>query len=240
MKHDVEKVSKLINLIILIVAIIVALIIIVVIATIFYEVSSDKDNLLCYSIKCFNNFISFFEIIPKIFAFFVAIMTVLLGWLTVQIYLSTYLTTYKSNNNTQNVNAYSTYFEHLKYFNNIVDHYLDQNEIIKGKNIDKFKFYDFLFVDPRLGDFEISNQYKDIVKKIDIEIERLNLNLPRKIGYVEHRDLTISLFETMGVKLPICERKDFFKLEQEIFKFISNVNKNNGLQPLKDAKYNPY
>lgn len=240
MKYDVEKISKRINSIIFIVTMIISIVIVVVVSTVLYEVHSDKENLLCYSIKCLNNFISYFEIITKLFAIFVAIVTVMLGWLTVQIYLSTYLTTHNNNKNSQLINTYSTYFEHLKYFNNIVDNYLDQNEIIKSKNIDKFKFYEFIFISPRNGNFEISDQYKSVIAKINQEIDKLNSSLPRKLAYVGHRDIVIDLVYSMGIKLPVCDRKDFLKLENEVFKFISNMNKNNGISPLKNCEYNPY
>lgn len=240
MEIDVNKASDIINKIIFFIAFIVFVFLILLVCRILFEISRDVDSNFCISVKCFENFFKYFELVPKIFGFLVAVVGVLLGWLTVQIYLSTYLTTNNNNKNSQLVDRYSTYFEHLKYFNNIVDNYLEQNQIINSRSIDKFIFYEFFFVSPREGDFNISVEYLNCIADINEEIKKLNSALPRKIGYLEHRDLFMELFLRMGIILPKCERSDFFKIEKELFKFISNINKNNGLNPLLEAKYNAY
>jgi len=150
------------------------------------------------------------------------------------------LTTNKNNMNVQLINQKSTYLSHLKFFNEIVDSYLEKSKLIMSGSVDKFEFYGFIFVNPGNGDFNISHNYKTEISKINDAIIKLNKKLPKKLGYVEHRDLLIESFGKMGIKVPRSERRDFFKLESELFGFLNNINRNNGLKPLNTTDYNPY
>lgn len=240
MKIDVEKASSRINKFIYIFVFITIFICIIVIGLGCYEFyNSDKGD-FCLKQECINYFFGFFDNIGKIFGFFVAITTILLGWLTVQIYLNTYLTTHKNNINVEMVNQKNTYLNHLKFFNQIIDNYLEESIYLTKKSLDKFILYDFVFENPQEGNFKISVKYLTLISNMNENIENLNQKLPRRLGYVGHRDFLINSLSEVGIIIPKCERRDFMKLEREIYKFLNNINKNIGCSLLNEAKYNAY
>ncbi|HBJ01841.1 retron Ec48 family effector membrane protein [Acinetobacter schindleri] len=138
------------------------------------------------------------------------------------------------------VNQKNTYLNHLKFFNEIIDNYLDESIYLTKKSVDKFIFYDFVFERPQEGKFEISTKYSNLICNMNENIENLNQKLPRRLGYVEHRDFLINNLLEIGIFIPKCERRDFMKLEKEVYKFLNNINKNISCSLLKEAKYNAY
>lgn len=237
---DLKSTSELINNIILKGSKFLLFIFILLFFLNLYDVSFVKKRYLCYSSECFSEFFLLYDHVFKVLTVGVACTTVLLGWLTVQIYLKTYLTTHTNNLNTQIVNQYSTYLKHYDFFNALVDRYIIENKYILSKDIDKFVMYNFIFSSPSEGNFNISEDYKLLIKKMNKNIEILNNNLPRKLGYIDHRDTLILNLEKVGVKIPKCDRRDFLKLEIEAYFFINNINKNINMQQLITANYNAY
>lgn len=240
MEIDVQKASFIINRVIKKLAGFVFVLTIISFSLSLDELWQTKTNGFCLDKDCINYFFSFFENILNLFKFLVAITTVLLAWLTVQIYLSTYLTTHKNNLNIQMVNQKSTYLSHFKFFNEILENYLNGSKYLTKRSFDKFIFYNYVFLNPQLGDFSISDRYKKSLFDINSNIILLNNNLPRKLGYVSHRDFLINSLSEMGITVPKCERKDFLMLEKELYLFFNNINKYIDCEELEVATYNAY
>ncbi|MGB5888140.1 MAG: retron Ec48 family effector membrane protein [Acinetobacter venetianus] len=178
-----------------------------------------------------NNYI--FQI--PIFA--AAITTALLGWITVQIYLETYLTTHTNNLNTQKVNQYSTYLQHYKNFLETIDIYLEQSNYLRSDSIDRLFFYRIIYPNSFDGDLNISEKYKEILYMIDSNIKFLNEDLPRKVGYSEHIKRLIDHAKKLGISIQECDRKDFIKLEYDFYLFINNINKSLVINELTRPEY---
>lgn len=182
----------------------------------------------------------FFELNKYIFQipiFAAAITTALLGWITVQIYLETYLTTHTNNLNTQKVNQYSTYLQHYKNFLETIDIYIEHSNYLKSNSIDRLFFYRIIYPNSFDGDLNISEKYKEIIFLIDSNIKFLNEDLPRKIGYSEHIKRLIAHAENLGISIQECDRKDFIKLEYDFYLFINNINKSLVVNELTRPEY---
>lgn len=187
-----------------------------------------------------NQFILLNEHIFKIPIFSAAITTGLLGWITVKIYLHTYFTTHENNINNQDVNRYSTYLQHYNNFIMMIDNGIERSEYLSNNTIDKFALYNFIYPDAPDGNLTISENYKNIIKEIDVNIIFLNTNLPRKIGYSDHIQRLIIQSSLMGIQLPEYERKDFLRLEHDFYFFINHINKNIKLNSLSKPAYSVY
>lgn len=184
-----------------------------------------------------KEFINLNEHIINIPVLAVAITTALLGWISVQIYLETYLTTHVNNLNTQDVNRYSTYLQHHKNFFETIDIYLEYSSFLKSSSIDRLLFYRVIYPNSFEGDLNVSDSYKNIIKLIDGNIKLLNDDLPRKIGYSDHIKRLIANAESLGITIQECERKDFIKLEYDFYLFINNINKSLVLRELTKPEY---
>ncbi|MGE8551534.1 MAG: retron Ec48 family effector membrane protein, partial [Acinetobacter calcoaceticus] len=163
--------------------------------------------------------------------------TVLLGWISVQIYLETYITTHANNLNTQQVNRYSTYLQHYRNFIETIDIYLEHSSYLKSNSIDRLFFYRVVYPNSFEGDLNVSDNYRNIIKLIDMDIKFLNNGLPRKLGYSDHIKKLIINAENVGISIQECERKDFIKLEYDFYLFINNINKSLIVDELTKPQY---
>lgn len=184
-----------------------------------------------------KNFIDLTKHIFQIPVLAIAITTVLLGWISVQIYLETYITTHANNLNTQQVGRYSTYLQHYRNFIETIDIYLEHSNYLKTNSIDRLLFYRTVYPNSFEGDFNVSDNYKNIIKLMDVDIKLLNSGLPRKIGYADHIKRLIVNAESIGIAIQECERKDFIKLEYDFYLFINNINKSLILKELTKPEY---
>jgi hypothetical protein len=185
----------------------------------------------------FKKFIELTQYIFQIPVLAIAITTVLLGWISVQIYLETYITTHANNLNTQQVNRYSTYLQHYRNFIETIDIYLEHSSYLKSNSIDRLFFYRVIYPNSFEGDLNVSNNYKNIIKLIDVDINFLNKGLPRKLGYADHIKKLIINAESLGITIQECERKDFIKLEHDFYLFINNINKSLIVDELTKPEY---
>ncbi|WP_314337014.1 retron Ec48 family effector membrane protein [Acinetobacter guillouiae] len=197
-----------------------------------------------YSIKIsslgLKNFLELNEYIFQIPVFSTAITTILLGWITVKIYLSTYFTTHENNINNQEVNRYSTYLKHYENFLMMLEIKTSKLKYLSPNSIDKLALYTFIFPNVKNGDLRICNDYTDVIDSFNNSIDFLNKNLPKKLGYIDHIDLLISQSKKMGIALPQYERKQFLKIEHELYDLINHINKNLDVSDIKQAKYSIY
>ncbi|KUM12157.1 hypothetical protein AV645_03175 [Acinetobacter calcoaceticus] len=197
-----------------------------------------------YSISITNGgVIEFIKLNEHIFSFLVfstAVTTLLLGWITVKIYLSTYFTTHENNLNNQDVNRYSTYLKHYDNFLMMIDIKINKLKYLSGTNIDKLCLYNFIFPNIKDGVLVVSNDYVELINSLDQSIEFLNKNLPRKIGYSDHIEFLINQANKIGVELPYYERKYFLKIEHELYSLINHINYNIRVKELTEPKYSIY
>lgn len=204
-----------------------------------FEVLKEQYEFSFTSIG-FKKFIELNEHIFKILLFSVTVTTALLAWITVQIYMETYLTTHENNRNIQDVNRYSTYLKHYDNFLKTLDNYLEQSRFFSNKTIDKLCFYKFLFPEAILGNLNISDKYIQLIDELDSSIKYLNSNLPRKLGYADHIQKVIIKSKELGIILPECERKEFLKLEHDLYILINYINSNLGVKLVTLPEYSVY
>lgn len=197
-----------------------------------------------YSIKISNlglkNFLELNSHILQIPVFSTAVTTLLLGWITVKIYLSTYFTTHENNINNQEVNRYSTYLKHYENFVMMLEIKVSKLKYLSPNSIDKLALYTYIFPNVRNGDLGICNDYKNTINSFNESVDFLNRNLPKKIGYTDHIDLLIEQSRKMGIELPKYERKQFLKIEHELYDLINHINKNINVLNILEAKYSTY
>lgn len=197
-----------------------------------------------YSIKITNlglkKFLELNEHIFKIPVFSVAMTTILLGWITVKIYLSTYFTTHENNTNNQDVSRYSTYLKHYENFIMMLEIKVSKLKYLSPNSIDKLALYNYIFPNVKKGDLSICRDYKNIIESFNNSIDFLNKNLPKKLGYTDHIDLLINESKKMGIELPRYERKQFLKIEHELYDLINHINRNINVSDIQEAKYSTY
>lgn len=184
-----------------------------------------------------KKFIELTQYIFQIPVLAIAITTILLGWISVQIYLETYITTHANNLNTQQVNRYSTYLQHYRNFIETIDIYLEHSNYLKSNSIDRLFFYRIVYPNSFEGDLNVSDNYRNIIKLIDVDIKFLNNELPRKLGYADHIKKLIINAGGIGITIQECERKDFIKLEYDFYLFINNINKSLIVAELTKPEY---
>lgn len=197
-----------------------------------YSFSITNDGLI--------QFIKLNEHIFNFFVFSTAVTTLLLGWITVKIYLSTYFTTHENNLNNQEVNRYSTYLQHYDNFLMMIDIKINKLKYLSVTNIDKLCLYNFIFPNVKDGVLLVSDDYRELINLLDQSIEHLNKNLPRKIGYSDHIDFLIKQANKIGVELPYYERKYFLKIEHELYSLINHINHNIRVNELREPQYSIY
>lgn len=197
-----------------------------------------------YSIQVSNlglkNFLELNDHILKIPVFSTAITTLLLGWITVKIYLSTYFTTHENNINNQEVSRYSTYLKHYENFVMMLEIKVSKLKYLSPNSIDKLALYTYIFPNVKNGDLSICNDYKSVINSFNTSIDFLNKNLPKKLGYIDHIDLLIEQSKKMGIDLPKYERKQFLKIEHELYDLINHINRNINVLDILEAKYSIY
>lgn len=197
-----------------------------------------KDGFtLDFSNIALKNFIELNEHIFKIPVLSTGITTILLGWITVKIYLSTYFSTHENNLNSQEVNRYTTYLKHYDNFLMMLEIKLKRLAYLSPNSIDKLSLYNFIFQNVRNGDLGISKCYKDFLENTNIAINEINNNLPKKIGYSNHIQLLVKEAKNMGIDLPEYERKSFIKIEHDFYDLINHINKHNNLPALVESKH---
>lgn len=197
-----------------------------------------------YSIKISNlglkKFIDLNEHIFQIPVFSTAITTILLGWITVKIYLSTYFTTHDNNINNQEVNKYATYLKHYENFLMMLDIKVCRLQYLSPNSIDKLALYTYIFPNVKNGDLNVCEDYKIVINSFNSSVDFLNKNLPKRLGYIDHIELLINQSKKMGIDLPRYERKHFLKIEHELYAVINHINRNIDLDEIIEAKYSTY
>ncbi|BFM36829.1 retron Ec48 family effector membrane protein [Acinetobacter towneri] len=197
-----------------------------------------------YAIQINNSglkkFLELNDQILQIPVFSTAITTLLLGWITVKIYLNTYFTTHENNLNNQEVSRYSTYLKHYENFIMMLEIKVSKLKYLSPNSIDKLALYTYIFPNVKNGDLSICNDYKNIIKSFNVSIDFLNNNLPKKLGYTDHIDLLIENSKKMGIELPRYERKQFLKIEHELYDLINHINRNINVSDRLEAKYSIY
>ena len=197
-----------------------------------------------YSIQISNlglkKFLELNDHIFQIPVFSAAVTTLLLGWITVKIYLSTYFTTHENNINSQEVNRYSTYLKHYENFIMMLEIKVTKFKFLSPNSIDKLALYTYIFPNVKHGDLSICDDYKNLIKSFNNSIDFLNSNLPKKLGYNDHVDMLIEQSKKMGIELPKYERKQFLKIEHELYDLINHINRNISVSDFLEAKYSIY
>lgn len=141
-----------------------------------------------YGIKINNlglkKFLELNDHIFKIPVFSTAITTLLLGFITVKIYLNTYFTTHQNNLNSQEVSRYSTYLKHYENFIMMLEIKVSKLKYLSPNSIDKLALYTYIFPNVKNGNLSICSDYIDIIESFNTSINFLNNNLPKKLGYI--------------------------------------------------------
>lgn len=197
-----------------------------------------------YSIKISNlglkKFLELNDHLLKIPVFSTAVTTLLLGWITVKIYLRTYFTTHENNINNQEVNRYSTYLKHYENFIMMLEIKVCKLKYLSPNSIDKLALYTYIFPNVKDGDLTICDDYRKIINSFNNSIDFLNKNLPKKLGYIDHIELLIEQSKKMGIELTKYERKQFLKIEHELYDLINHINRNINVLDIVEAKYSTY
>lgn len=189
-----------------------------------YDLYTKKIS-ICFTNICLGNFFHNYEEVIKIPTASVALLTLLFLWHASNIYVHTYKITHQNNKNSQEVNQQTTYLNHYKNFNELLEQYVNKTDYIHSNSIDKFEFYHFIYNDPLSGDFSISQSYIDFINNINLNISNLKNNAIRDKEYKDHINNMVNMFFSLGFEIPNCQRKEFMKIEKSCYDLLNLINK---------------
>ena len=196
----------------------------------FIYVESKSENVqFCLNNSCIENFLSRISSLVKLFIFVWGVIAALFAWLTIEVYVHTYISTHENNLNAKKVSAHNTYLSHYNFFCDLVDCYIEKSRLVSKKSIDKLVLYNFIFKTAHLGDFDVSQDYKDVLESLNFAIEQMNVNLKRKQGYDLHAKGLVNECKKLGIGLTESERKDFSRIEMDIYNLLNNINNINNI-----------
>lgn len=200
----------------------------------------NKNIGFCLSNNCIENFISNISGLIKLSIFVWGIIAALFAWLTIEVYVHTYISTHKNNLNAKKVSAHSTYLTHYNFFCDLVDCYIDKSRLVSKNSIDKLVLYNFIFKTAHLGDFDVSEEYRIVLNNLDLAIEHMNITLQRKQGYDLHAKKLVLECKKLGISLTESERKDFSRIELDVYNLLNNINNILKCKKLTTPKYIGY
>ncbi|MCT8865088.1 retron Ec48 family effector membrane protein [Shewanella xiamenensis] len=192
------------------------------IAIFYYLDSGYYGQDLCFETKCVKAFFNIFYSIPEFVDFYLKIVVAVITILGVFYALSNYL-------NSTTTSRLNVHLLHLNTFKDYVVSEVNKELRLNSKSIDVLKWYNLAFPKSRDGSLKIGEEYISNIKSIINEINSSNDiyqgNKLVEFQYNKHQsNIKLSLL-SIGIMIDRMPKKDFFEVENEVFKLINKVNK---------------
>lgn len=185
--------------------------------------SSDLNTLkFCLDNSCVKYF--FQEIDQSLFflevTFNLLIVIITAGGISIA--LAHYLVESKSTSLSNHLSNFSVFNEYLK-------HEIEKIKTVSENTVNIFGLYNLIFKDSRKGNMEISQEYCELVHKLNDTIETSNEKVtnPKKGGFsvLKHQDAMLPILRQFFFNLERIERTEYFEIESSILHLIQLINR---------------
>ncbi|HEK2789087.1 retron Ec48 family effector membrane protein [Proteus mirabilis] len=147
--------------------------------------------------------------------------------------------------NSVSVSALGNHISHFKIFQEYLSYEINKRDRLSPSSFDIFKWYNIIFNKSRSGSTSISQDYRDLIIKINSAItESNNACSHAKSGsfsYVKHQINITTLLRDFGITHPRLPRNDYYEVEDQVFELIDNINRefcySSSIEPLVKRLY---
>ncbi|WP_210444314.1 retron Ec48 family effector membrane protein [Vibrio crassostreae] len=176
---------------------------------------------LCFDNSCIKRASGFYSSIIGFFTSSVQILAAIATALGIVVAALTF-------KNTSQTNALNSHISHFKIFSDYLALELNKREKIKSSSINTFDWYNLIFTDSILGSVSVSEDYIDVLKKINSEIKTTNDNATRAsqgpFRHHEHQQRMRKVFLRLGIQIEHYPKNDYWLIENEIISLIDTIN----------------
>lgn len=120
------------------------------------------------------------------------------------------------------------HMSNLNSFRDYVEKQLQSHDRITSSSLDVYLWYALMFPNSANGDVGVGVDYKSKLTGIAKEIARSNLafanNKTSGFSHKMHQDVMIPILSSIGFRVRVIPRLEYFSAEDEILKLISRVN----------------
>lgn len=183
------------------------------------ELGLYKKN-ICLSSRCLALFSKDMEGVILATQAFGWLLTTFVTIYGVVIALRTYYSGVQNNHNTN-------YTAHLTMFRDFANVELLKRNSIHPEKINMFKWYAIMFPLSRKGEFQVSEDYKNMILNVQKVIEEANsyiTDADKDYKYRTHQRNLIKAFCGFGVEISNGPKNTFVEIEAQVFNFIDAIN----------------
>lgn len=131
--------------------------------------------------------------------------------------------------NSVSVSALGNHISHFKIFQEYLSYEITKRDRLSASSFDIFKWYNIIFNKSRSGSTSISQDYCDLIKKINSAISESNTACTQaksgSFSYVKHQNNITTLLRDFGIMHPRLPRNDYYEVEDQVFELIDNINR---------------
>lgn len=147
--------------------------------------------------------------------------------------------------NSVSVSALGNHISHFKIFQEYLSYEINKRDRLSASSFDIFKWYNIIFNKSRSGSTSISQDYCDLIIKLNNVISESNTACTRaksgSFSYVKHQNDITTLLRDFGIIHPRLPRNDYYEVEDQVFELIDNINRefcySSSIEPLVKRLY---
>ena len=176
---------------------------------------------LCLTNECIKYTYTLFEYSLKGFSITITLLTSIATIGGIIVALLNYVSTTNSS-------ALNNHIAHFKIFNDYLFFEIEKRDRLNISAIDIFKVYNLIFDKSRTGIMDVSEEYRNDISSLNIEIERSNefsqTASSESFRYKIHQERMINIFKKFGIELDFHPRNDFYEIEGQLLDLVSTIN----------------
>ncbi|QGU87137.1 retron Ec48 family effector membrane protein [Erwinia sorbitola] len=147
--------------------------------------------------------------------------------------------------NSVSVSALGNHISHFKIFQEYLSYEINKRDRLSASSFDIFKWYNIIFNKSRSGSTSISEDYCELIIKINNAISNSNTACTQaksgSFSYVKHQNNITTLLRDFGIIHPRLPRNDYYEVEDQVFELINNINRefcySSSIEPLVKRLY---
>ncbi|MBW4190957.1 retron Ec48 family effector membrane protein [Enterobacter bugandensis] len=147
--------------------------------------------------------------------------------------------------NSVSVSALGNHISHFKIFQEYLSYEINKRDRLSASSFDIFKWYNIIFNKSRSGSTSISQDYCNLILKINSTISDSNTACSQaksgSFSYVKHQNKITTLLRDFGIIQPRLPRNDYYEVEDQVFELIDNINRefcySSSIEPLVKRLY---
>ncbi|MCC8228736.1 retron Ec48 family effector membrane protein [Enterobacter mori] len=147
--------------------------------------------------------------------------------------------------NSVSVSALGNHISHFKIFQEYLSYEINKRDRLSSSSFDIFKWYNIIFNKSRSGSTSISQDYCNLIVKINSAISDSNTACSQaksgSFSYVRHQNNITTLLRDFGIIHPRLPRNDYYEVEDQVFELIDNINRefcySSSIEPLVKRLY---